>query len=260
MSRRPRILLLIALGAVTLLCGGCVYWRLLQLKLQLGDFEKNFAVDTRDGLALTFKNPVLLDEDVEQFFHWVPDARQQSGTAEKWHFAWVKEPAAEEAGQPPFEIGLDLFFADHKLVKIVAPEKFFAATMPKSLALAALHSLGHAKIDQNKRQAASTIGSEEIQTAAADRFLSRPGLLAALGRPSTQTAKDGLEEWRYQFSPFSKRQRFGDSGVVDVTFTLDSTTGKVRLMKGRTMFGGMTFDTTNVGPNAKGTVNAALPQ
>jgi hypothetical protein len=260
MPRRPRSLLLLALGAVTLLCGGCVYLRLLQLKLQLGDFDQNFAVDSRDGLTLTFKNPVLLDEDVEKFFHWVPDARQRSGTAEKWHFAWVKEPAPGEAGQPPVEIGFDLFFSGQKLVKIFAPEEFFAASMPKSLAVAALRSLGHAKVDQDKRQAASTIGSEELQTAAADRFLSRPGLLAALGQPSTRTTKEGLEEWHYQFSPFSKRQRFGDSGVVDVNFTLDPATGKVRLMKGRTMFGGFAFDTTNIGPSAKGTMNAALPK
>ncbi len=252
------MLLLIALGAVTLLCGGCVYLRLLQLKFQLGDFDKNFAVDTRDGLALTFRHPVLLDEDVEEFFHWVPDTRQRSGTAEKWQFAWIKAPAADEAGQPSLRIGLELFFSGHKLVKIVAPEKFFAATMPKSLAVAALRSLGHAKIDRDKRQAASTIGAEDLQNAAADRFLSRPGLIDALGQPSTRTGKDGLEEWHYQFSPASKQQRFGDSSMVDVTFTLDPATGKVRLMKGRTMFGGFVFDTTNIGPDAKGTMNAAL--
>lgn len=260
MPRRSRVLRLIVLGALTLLCGGCVYLRLLQLKLQLSDFDKNFAVDVRDGLALTFKNPVLLDEDVEAFFHWVPDTRQKIGTAEKWQFAWIKDPAADEAGQPPLQIGLELFFSEHKLVKIVAPERFFAATIPKSLALAALHSLGHAKIDEKKREASSTIGTEALQTAAADRFLSRPGLLAALGRPTTQTAKEGIEEWHYQFSPISKRQRFGDSGVVNVAFTLDATTGKVRVMKGRTMFGEITFDTTNVGPGATGTMNTALPK
>lgn len=260
MPHRRRLLPLLALTAVALLCSGCVYLRLLQLKLQLGDFDKNFAVDARDGLTLTCKNPVLLTKDVEEFFHWVPDVRQKSGSAEKWHFAWVKDPSAHLPNQPALEIGLDLFFSDGKLVKVVAPEKFFAASMPKSLALAALHSLGHAKVDKKKRQADSTITAEELQTAAADQFLTRPGLLAALGPPTTQTAKDGVDEWRYQFSPASKRQRFGDSGELEVTFTLDSVTGRVRLMKGRTMFGGITFDTTNIGPNAKGTMNAALPK
>jgi hypothetical protein len=260
MRRPSRVFLLSALAAVTLLCSGCVYLRLLQLKLQLGDFDKNFAVDTHDGLALTFRNPMLLDRDVEEFFHWVPEARQQNGSAEKWHFAWVKKPAADETGEPPLEIGLDLYFSNHKLVKFVAPERFFAVTMPKRLALAALRSLGRAKIDRDKRRASSTITADDLQTAATDLFLSRPGLLAALGQPTTQTARDGLDGWHYQFSPVSKKQRFGDSGVIDVTFKLDPATGKVRLMKGRTMFGEIAFDTTNTGPNATGTMNSALPK
>lgn len=261
MSRRPRTLLLIALGAIALLFSGCVYLRLLQLKLQLGDFEKNFAVDTRDGLALTFKNPMLLDEDVEKFFRWVPDGRQKSGTAEKWHFAWIKDSAPAEAAQPPVEITFDLFFSEGKLVKIVAPEKFFAATLPKSLALAGLRSLGHAKVDKEKRRADSTISSDELKDAAADRFLTRTGMLEALGQPSSPpTTKDDLEVWRYQFSPISKKQRFGDSGVIEVTFTLDPATGKVRLMDGKTMFGRIVFDTTNVGPGATGTMKTALPK
>lgn len=261
MPRRPRLLLLLAFAAIALLGGGCVYLRLLQLKLQLGDFDQNFAVDTRDGLVLTFKHPVILDEDVEKFFHWVPDARQRSGTAEKWHFGWVKDAAPDAAGQPPVEIGLDLIFNEGKLVKLIAPEKFFAAALPKSLALAGLRSLGHAKIDREKRRADSTISSDELKDAAADRFLTRPGLLEALGQPSAPpTAKGAWEMWRYQFSPFSKKQRFGDSGVIEVTFTLDPATGKVRVMDGKTMFGRIVFDTTHVGPGATGTMNTALPK
>ena len=261
MPRRPRVLLLIALGAVTLLLSGCVYLRLLQLKLQLGDFEKNFAVDTRDGLVLTFKHPVLLDEDVEKFFHWVPDGRQHSGTAEKWHFAWIKVPAPDEAGQSPVEISLDLFFSEGKLTRMVMPEKFFAAILPKSLALAGLRSLGGAKVDKEKRRAESTISSDDLKDAATDKFLTLPGLLDALGQPTTPpTAKGELEVWRYQFTPFSKKQRFGDNGAVEVTFTLNPVTGKVNVMDGKTMFGRIVFDTTNVGPGATGTMNTALPK
>lgn len=243
-----------------LLLSGCVYLHLLQLKLQLLNFEKNFAVDTRDGLALTFNHPMLLDEDVASFFNWVPDSRQQIGTAEKWHFAWVKDKAAGSTETDVVELEFDLYFTDHKLVKIVAPERFFAATMPKSLALAALRSLGHADVNKEKRSASSTIGSQDLQAAAADRFLTEDGLLEALGEPGTRTAKDNAEEWHYTFAPASARQRFGDSGAVDVTFTLDPATRKVRLMKGRTMFGSIVFDTTHVGPNDTGTMHAALPQ
>ena len=260
MPRFRRLTLLAGLAVTALFLGGCVYLHLLQLKLQLAHFDRNFVVDTHDGLALTFKHPMLLDEDVEQFFRWVPDSRQRIGTAEKWHFAWEKQanPAEHEASS--VELAFDLFFVDHKLVKVVAPERFFAATMPKSLALSALRSLGHANIDRKKRRADSTISSQELQNAAADRFLTGKGLLDALGEPGTRVRKDGTEIWRYQFAPVSQRQKFGDSGVVDVTFTLDAVTQKVRLMQGHTMFGSITFDTTHTGSGATGNMRAALPE
>jgi hypothetical protein len=258
--RFRRSIFLAGLAAVALVLSGCVYLRLLQLKLQLRDFEKNFAVATQEGLALTFNHPVLFDEDVETFFHWVPDSRQRIGSAEKWHFAWVKHAAEPERGESSAEIAFDLYFNDHKLVKVVAPERFFAATMPKSLALAALRSLGHANVDQKKRTADSTIGSAELQSAAADRFLSEDGLLEALGKPTSIVTREGAVEWRYEFAPISSRQRFGDSGVVEVTFTLDAVTRKVRLMRGRTVFGSIVFDTTYVDGDATGNMRAALPE
>ena len=250
-------MLLAGLAATALLFSGCVYLHLLQLKLQLAHFDKNFAVDTHDGVALTFNHPMLLDEDVESFFKWVPDSRQRIGQVEKWHFAWVKDKPAGESDT--VELAFDLFFIDHKLVKIVAPERFFAATMPKSLALAALRSLGHAEVNKENRSASSTISSQELQTAAADRFLTGDGLRDALGPPNTRSTKGDTLEWHYRFSPISQRQKFGDSGVVDVTFTLDAATRKVKVMKGRTMFGSIVFDTTHVGPNDTGTMHAALP-
>jgi hypothetical protein len=75
----------------------------------------------------------------------VPESRQRSGAAVKWHFAWVKLSAADESNEAPVVVGLDLYFTDHKLVKIFAPENFFATCTPKTLAIGGLRSLGHAK-------------------------------------------------------------------------------------------------------------------
>lgn len=260
-SRRRRTLLLAGLLATACLLGGCVYWHLLQLKLQLNHFDKNFAVDTRDGLAITFKDPVLLDEDLETFFKWepAPDARYREGAHERWHFAWVKEAPASEAGKPPIDVGFDVILENHTLVKVSVPERTFAATMPKKLALGLMRSLGHAQIDEKNRQANSTIDSAALQSAAAERFLSKVGLLAALGRPTSESAEAGLPIWHYEFVPASKEQRFSRNGTVSIHFTLDPATGKVRVMKGRTMFGTINFETANVGPKAIGTVKMGDP-
>ena len=242
----PRMRVLLTLGLVTgiLLCSGCVYWHLLQLKLQLADFDKNFEVDARDGLSLTFKNPVLLDEDVQSFFRWAPDTRNSVGTAERWHFRWVKDRVAADGDRPPVELTIDAMFSEHKLVRFSAPEAFFAASMPKQLALAAIRSLGHANVDKERRQADSQISASDLDAAAADRFLTEGGILAALGAPVEKRGSAAAPEWWYHFTPGSSHQHFGDGGAVDMTFTFDASTQRVLLMKGKTAFGSVNFDTT----------------
>lgn len=241
--------------ACALLLSGCVYLRLLRLKWQLAEFDRNFAVQTADGLALTFKQPVLLDEDVESFFRWIPDTRQRSGDAEQWRFRWIKQPAAED-GEAVVEFAVELMFVDHRLVRLSAPETFFAATMPKSLALAALRSLGSAQIDRKNRRAESTLSSTDLEMAAAEAFLTAQGVTAALGAPGMRRETGGLLEWRYEFRPASAQQRVGNSGAVDITFLIDPSTQRVRVMKGQTVFGTVVFDTTRVGAGATGSVQA----
>lgn len=245
---------------LTLTLTGCVYLRLLQLKLQLRDFDRNFDLQTADGLVLTMKNPVLLDDDVEQFFHWLPETRKKIGNAERWEFRWVKDHVAADGDRRPTELSLDLLFVDHKLAKLRAPETFFVATIPKTLAVSALHSLGGAKVDKSKRTAESTIGSNALAEAAAERFLTQDGVKAALGEPVDATDTEAKPKWHYRFKPASPHQRFGDSGIVEVTFTFDAKTHRVLLMDGKTVFGGIVFDTTHVGPNDTGTMNTALPK
>lgn len=254
----PRIRALAVLLVAALLVSGCVYLRLLQLKLQLGDFDRNFAVQTEDGLTLSFKHPVLRDRDVESFFNWSPATKERVGTAERWRFRWVKDRVEADGEAPPVELSIDVLFADGKLVRLHAPERFFAATMPKALALAAVKSLGGAKVDKSARRAESTIGGDALQVAAADRFLTRDGVLEALGAPVADLGTPERPEWRYRFVPASAQQRFGENGNVDVTFTFDPASGRVLLMKGRTVFGEMHFDTTKVGAGSTGTMRAGL--
>ena len=238
-----RVLLTIGLFIGLLLCSGCVYLHLLQLKLQLADFDRNFEVDPRDGLTLTFKNPVLLDEDVQSFFKWTPDTRESAGTAERWHFRWVKDRVASDGDRPRVELSIDAWFSEHKLVRLSAPETFFAASMPKKLALAAIRSLGHAAVDKEKRRADSQISASDLEAAATDRFLTENGILAALGSPVEKRGTAAAPEWWYHFTPGSSYQHFGEGGAVDMTFTLDASTHRVLLMKGKTAFGSVVFDT-----------------
>src|SRR5262245_8179456 len=83
----------LALGAISLLLGGCVYLRLLQLKRQLADFDKNFTVQLTPGLRLNCLNPVVLADDLK-FLGFYPASTRTLGAAEQWTIRWIKEPAA----------------------------------------------------------------------------------------------------------------------------------------------------------------------
>ena len=61
MNRVSTLALLLAASAVL---SGCVYVRLARVKHQLAEVEKNVALDIRDGLWLSFAEPILLPEDI----------------------------------------------------------------------------------------------------------------------------------------------------------------------------------------------------
>jgi hypothetical protein len=240
-----------ALILLTLTLTGCVYLRLLQLKLQLRDFDRNFDVQTTEGLTLTMKNPVLLDDDIEEFFHWRPETRKKIGSAERWEFRWTKDRVSADGDRQPVELSFDLLFVEHKLTKLHVPETFFVATVPKRLAISSLRSLGGARVDKARRTAESTIGSDALAEVASERFLSEDGIKAALGEPMEVVADEARPKWHYRFHPVSPQQRLGETGLIEVTFTFEAATHRVWLMDGKTAFGRIIFDTTQTGPKAR---------
>src|SRR3954470_11819852 len=85
--------LMAGLLAATFLFSGCVYLRLLQVKRQLGDFDRFFALDRHEGLRISCLTPVLLTGD----FRWLgitPETIKRLGQSEEWHVRWVKDVPA----------------------------------------------------------------------------------------------------------------------------------------------------------------------
>ena len=236
---RWRPLIVAALVATTLLLGGCVYLRLLQLKNQLADFDRYFSADLRDGVKLTLNKPVLLDEDMT-FFKLVPEKRERVGSAERWNFRWVKANAS--AGEDPahYEVTADFIFSGHKLSKVILPERLFAF-IPKPLFIGLLRSLGNAKIDREKRTASSNYNGSPATNPVAQ--MAQGEVASMLGTPfETKESAEGLM-LRYRYRKATPDQR---SGSIDVTFVINPIDQKVRRLKGRIF--DATIDFTFGGP------------
>ncbi|HVS52119.1 MAG TPA: hypothetical protein VHD62_07155 [Opitutaceae bacterium] len=234
--RRPRAWLVAALAPVAFLLGGCVYLRLLELKHQLADFDRNFTIQTTNGLRLTCLHPVLLSSDVR----WLglgPSTVQKLGAAERWHLRWIKQlpPGVEEKGN--FEIAFDLIFVDGKLTTFLLSESYFAL-MPKDFLIASIKSLGGAKVNEKDR-------SVESRLAAPDRAAftppSRSDITGMLGVPTEEHREGDRLMLRYRC--VSDAPGLGDR-EFDIRLVFDAGTDRLLQTTGRIPIGTLNLDFT----------------
>jgi len=218
---------LLAGALACLLLGGCLYLRLLELRNQLASFDRYFEADLRDGVKITCRKPVLLDEDMA-FFKLAPESRARVGVAERWHFRWVKAYAV--AGENPrnYEVAVDFIFVDHRLTRVILPERLFVF-VPKRFFLSIVRAFGQARIDKEKRTASTSV-RENLGSGQTPPQLTRADLAAVLGGPMEAKQTEAGVLWRYRFQAASSDQH---SGRIDVTFTLNPATQKVHRIQGR---------------------------
>ncbi len=195
----------------------------MELKHQLADFDRNFAVNETDGLAFTFKEPVLRMDDMA-FFDLASESVEQLGVAMRWHLRWIKDYTSPGEHTTDYEVQADFTFVDGKLVRVHLPEHIFSFVQ-KSFVLSALRSLGHARIDRSKRSARTTLDSPGLTS------LTRTDLLHFLGAP-LDTRRDSGNRLllHYRYTDVCSAQT---AGKIDFTFTLDPTTQSVVHLEGK---------------------------
>lgn len=230
--RQPRLAPLLLVVA-TLLLSGCVYLRLLELKLQLNRFDDKFALQTEDGLGIVCHDPVLKTSDVR----WIglyPASVNKLGRAEQWRVRWVKVLPPEVTEPAEFDIVLDLGFANDRLTRVTIPERYFKV-MPKQFVIGVIKSLARGKIDQGKKQI-------DAKVAAADIAAARPSLPAIdklLGLPSEEHEEGTTTLVRYQYIPDTREAK---AGVFDMLLTFDTKSGELLRWRGKTPVGTIGFD------------------
>jgi hypothetical protein len=233
---RRRWLTALALCSVAGLFGGCVYLRLLALKRQLGEFDKNFRLQTSDGLRLIAFNPILLSGDL-RWLGILPEKTQKKGRDEQWFVHWVKQTAvdANEPDPAAHDLELEIDFSDNKLTGFFVAERYFAF-IPKSFFVGLLRGLGGASIDQDKHRVSADIPLGPNSSAGRPTASSLAGLL---GTPTERRSTDGTTVLRYRYLPPTPGTRNGD---FDLFFTFDTATGALLRMEGLSPVGQMSLN------------------
>lgn len=235
-ARWRRWLGALGLGSMAVVLGGCVYLRLLALKRQLGEFDKNFRLQTSDGLRLTCFNPVLLSGDL-RWLGILPEKTTKKGRDEQWFVHWVKETSRDASEPDPaaHDIELEIDFSENKFSGFFVAERYFAF-IPKSFFVGLLRGLGGATIDQDKHRVSADISLGPNSSGARPTVDS---LIALLGTPTERRVKDEATQLRYRYLPPTPGTRNGD---FDLLFSFDPATGALLRMEGRSPVGQMALN------------------
>jgi hypothetical protein len=227
---------------VALLLSGCVYLRLLQVKRQLGSFDRFFALETTDGVRLSCLTPVLFTED----FRWLgitPESTKRLGRSEQWRVRWVKDtpPAANE--NVIRDVEFELTFTEDKLTRVHIPESYFAL-IPKEFLIGLIRGLGSADIDRGRRDAAVKFQTPQDMLVAQ---VTATSLAMLMGKPSEEKTDGARTTLRYRYVPTPPGAR---NGVFDLSFVFDTKSGQLVFLQGRSPVGQMSF-TFETAPPAK---------
>lgn len=212
-----------------------MYFRLLELKNQLGNFDENFAAVTADGVTIECLHPLLLSDDL-RFLGIDPKSIKTDGLNTRWHVRWLKDepPQAEEEALHDVELFMDL--KDDKLQSLHIPERYFEF-FPKDLFVNLLRSTGQASIDKLSHKAEVQAGQEMKETMAVLPALSSVEKL--LGLPTEKTREGGLIRYRYRYRTETPS---GRGKAIEMIFSFDQKTGDLRRLIGKLPKGTVSYD------------------
>jgi hypothetical protein len=241
-SSSPRFRVALLLLALALATSGCVYLRLLQLKNQLADFEKNFRVTTTTGVTVECLKPLLQPGDVRWLGVEPEEVFPRGNENESWKVRWLKEapPNANETLLYDVELAAD--FSDEKLARVTIPERYFAF-FPKELFVNLLRSTGAAKIDRKAREAEVTQSTPA--GAPPPQLPNLRSIAEMLGAPTSRTAAAGKTTCVYRYKPVTTVPK---AKSIEVTFVFDEISGDLQTLTARLPTGTIHF---NVAPKAE---------
>lgn len=181
--------------AALFLLSGCVYLRLLDVKRQLVDFDKNFAVGGRAELVIEFLQPVLFQRDVRFLIGAPPSGETLTETGTLDHFEFFLHRSSASA-PPPFDrLALDLAYRDKKLTKVIVPETFLLL-FSRNVLVETFKQAKDAAVYEMKRLARATI---RLSPAVEAELPSRSRTEFLLGEPAETISLGDDETLVYRF-------------------------------------------------------------
>jgi len=204
----------LALILILLLTSGCVLVRMLKVKNQFNDFDKNFDLNDQRGLTLVFKNPVLGSNDIVWLMKGEPSGNKKIEKGELWTYVFEKEYVASKDEEGNYDIPVIMMMEYGKLAEISFPERFLK-NLSIPLLKKMLTSMGNADVSKLGRSATSKFQSKD-----ASDIPTAENVVETLGRP--YSIENSGEESKYSYIYYLKKPE-GDTGKKNFKFDMEFT-------------------------------------
>lgn len=210
---------------------GCVYLRLLDLKNQLAEFDKNFRVESGERFIVHFLHPLLYLDDFTELSKLEPTRVEKTAAGKRSLQIYRK---LDRAGKQ--QAGTDIVFTldfnkDDKLTSWEFSPVFMAMA-PAPFLEASLRSLGKGKVDENKHQLQVNPADLPKVTATAPK---REAIVKLLGEPhELRKDKDGeIAVYRFEMLTPHVDEGYEDRKNTNIQFQYDGKTDDVVKMSGK---------------------------
>ena len=230
---------MLLIGIVSLLLGGCVYLRLLELKKQLSHFDENFAVPPTEDLTLQCLHPLLQPGDL-RWLGAVPKSITPREGGEDWVVRWVKETDSGIKEEFVYDMVLNLRFVDGRMVEVQIPKRHLAY-VSKDLLVAMLRSTGAAKVDRDDHAA-----DAQTETSATVPPPNLSTIKAMLGEPTSKQTTAGhiIQLYRYRLDVAATTAK-----PIEATFVFDAASGELRKFTARLPRGTLNYGFKSAAPS-----------
>jgi hypothetical protein len=216
-----------------LLLSGCVWFRLLEIKNQLADFDENMRIEVVDKhFIVHFKSPVLLSEDFIYLSKLNPTRIETLPDGSyRWYLDFHLDPAKTQDQKTKVVSFIMTYTREHKL-EAFDFSPLFVEMAPVAFLEASIRSIGLGKIDQDKRQL--KVDPEDLPKLVADLPKSAD-ITKVMGPPELVLRENGLKVLVYHFKSDSKAidPEFEERRIAEAKLFFDPAKDEMLGLKGR---------------------------
>lgn len=212
---------------------GCLQWlHAYQTYLQMDEFDRYFAVSSKEDFTVHFKEPKLLSDDFVALGKLRASSEEKVGDGKKWRYWFRKIDKDSKLIAPEISFYLDLAFnKDDKITDWTFSNLFLQIAPPEFLE-ASFRSLGGAEINEAKQQLKAK--ADQLEKVSA-QLPKKATVIEKLGEPLAIENQDQQEIYKYHFRLDARdiEEGYEDRALSEVNLTFDKVTNEMVKMSGR---------------------------